>query len=402
MPEKVVVTGVGLFTALGKGVQQNFNMLKQARHGLRHLRMLETKLKNDFFYGEIEESAENLARSLGITDVEGTTRTSVLGMHAIQEAMQQSGINLEGLKRTAFINASTVGGMCEVEKYYFQMLNDEGDYTHYSDTIDIADCTHRMADFFCFDHLVTSISTACSSSANAIQFGARLLQHQEADYIVCGGTDGLSKFTINGFNSLKNIDRNLCRPFDQNRNGLNLGEGAAYVILERESQAKHRGATILAVLNGYSNFNESFHPTAPNPQGEGAYQVMKRALVAAGLKSEQIDYINAHGTATMTNDESESNAMKRLFHDVPVFSSTKPFTGHTLAAAGAVEAVFSILAIQHQCVFPNLNFSEPMESGGLIPQLEFESKPIQHVMTNSYAFGGNNTSLIFSAPNSIL
>lgn len=398
MPVKVVVSGMGIYTALGKGKQQQVEKLLRGQSGLSHLTILDSILKNEFPFGEIKYSSKELAQELGITNTDSITRTSVLGIHAVEEAVQEAGFNRNDLqhKRVAFINASSVGGMCEVEQYYFQMLHDEGDYQHYSDTIDIADCTQRMADFFGIKHFITSISTACSSSSNAIQFGARLLKHHMADIAICGGTDGLSKFTINGFNSLKNLDRNPCRPFDRNRNGLNLGEGAAYIVLEREDDAIHRNARIQASLSGYSNFNESFHPTAPNPEGEGAYQVMKRALHQANLLPSDIDYINAHGTATLTNDESEANAMKRLFDTVPNFSSTKPFTGHTLAAAGAVEAVFSILALQQQCIFPNLNFQEAPEGSDIKPQVQLVSKKMNHVMSNSYAFGGNNTSLIFS------
>ncbi|MCC7031088.1 MAG: beta-ketoacyl-[acyl-carrier-protein] synthase family protein, partial [Chitinophagaceae bacterium] len=244
--------------------------------------------------------------------------------------------------------------------------------------------------------IVTTISTACSSSANAIMLGSRLVQQGHLDVAICGGTDALTRFTINGFNALKNIDKEVCKPFDAGRNGLNLGEGAAYLIIERAADCADRNHTPVAAIKGYCNFHESFHATAPNPEGEGAYQVMKRALLKAGLGANEIQYINAHGTATLTNDESESNAMKRLFQQVPAFSSTKCYTGHTLAAAGAVEAIYSLLALQHQCVYANLNFENPMLGSELMPQTIFEQKPLENVMSNSFAFGGNNASLIFS------
>ena len=396
MNEKIVVSSIGIYTALGKGVQANFEELKNEQTTLSHLEYLQTIHANQFPFGEIKSSTQSLLDSLNLPNKEGYTRTTLLALHALQEAIAGANIDLSNNLRVGIINATTVGGMCEVEKYYFDMLAKKGDYSEFSDTIDCADCTHRLADFFGIKHFVTTISTACSSSANAIILGTRMVQQGHLDIAICGGTDALTRFTINGFNSLKNIDKEPCKPFDAHRNGLNLGEGAAYVIIEKESNCKKRNHVPLAEIKGYCNFNESFHATAPNPQGEGAYQVMKRALEKANLTTKQIQYINAHGTATLTNDESETNAMKRLFNTVPPFGSTKCYTGHTLAAAGAVEAIFSILSLQHQCVFANLNFKNVMQDSLLIPQLKFEQKNIKNVMSNSFAFGGNNASLIFS------
>ena len=397
MTGNIVISGYGIISALGKGVATNFESLKAMTPGLSHLQYLSTLHSDAFPFGEIKHSAEELIQMAKVPSAKGFTRTSTLGILALREAMQMAGLESAKSIRIGLINATSVGGMCEVERYYFDILEHKGDFSEFSDTIDCADCTHRIADHFGISHFVTTISTACSSSANAIMLGARLLNQGSIDVAICGGTDALTRFTINGFNSLKNIDKNPCRPFDQDRNGLNLGEGAAYIILEKESHCTQRNAKPLAMLSGYANYNEAFHPTAPNPEGEGAFQVMKNALQKAGLNSTDIDYINAHGTATLTNDESESNAMKRLFKQVPRFGSTKCYTGHTLAAAGAIEAVYSLLALQHGCVFANLNFKTPMEDFKLIPQVKFEDHlEIKHVMSNSFAFGGNNASLIFS------
>lgn len=395
MNHKIVVSGMGICTALGNGLQANFDMLAMQKPALGSLNFLTTNHANEFPFGEIKKSTEELLHALNLPQHKGYTRTSLLAIMALQQAVQQAGLSFAG-KRVGIVNATTVGGMCEVEKYYFDMLDHAGDYSEFSDTIDCADCTHRLADFFQIKDFVTTISTACSSSANAIMLGTRMVQQGHLDAVICGGTDALTRFTINGFNALKNIDKSPCKPFDAGRNGLNLGEGAAYLIIEKATDCEKRSHTPMAEIKGYCNFNESFHATAPNPEGEGAYQVMKRAIQKAGLRPDEIHYINAHGTATLTNDESESNAMKRLFEKVPPFSSTKCYTGHTLAAAGAVEAIFSILALQKQCVYANLNFQHVMPDEGLIPQLSFESRAMEHVMSNSFAFGGNNASLIFS------
>lgn len=398
MAEKIVVSGVGIYTCLGKGIEKNFKALKQEKHALTSLDFLETIHAKEFPFGEIKKSTADIAHSVSNHWENGFTRTSILGIAAIQEAYESAKIPLKNKLRIGLINSSTVGSMCEIEKYYDDLIEQKPNSSILKDTIDCADCSHRIADYFDIKHFVTTISTACSSSANAIMLGTRLINQGKIDIAICGGTDALTRFTINGFNSLKNIDKNFCSPFDANRNGLNLGEGAAYLVLEKVSNCVERNATPMATLSGYCNFNEAFHPTAPNPAGLGSYEVMKRALAKANLTTKDINYINAHGTATLTNDESESNAMLKLFeNNVPTFSSTKCYTGHTLAAAGAVEAIFSILALQNNCVYGNLNFKNPMPESQLIPQLHFEeNKEMNHVMSNSYAFGGNNASLIFS------
>jgi 3-oxoacyl-[acyl-carrier-protein] synthase-1 len=229
--------------------------------------------------------------------------------------------------------------------------------------------------------------------------GARMLLHGLADFAIAGGGDALSRFTLNGFHSLKNVDRAPCRPFDASRNGLNLGEGAGYVLLEREQDALARGASIVAVLSGWSNANDAYHPTAPSPDGSGALRTMRGSLEKAGLSPADIAYVNAHGTATLNNDVAEAKSIEILWDGAPPpYSSTKPFTGHTLAAAGAVEAIISIGAMEHGIVPPNLNWSEPMEEVGITPARGHEQAAMNHVMSNSFGFGGNNVSLIFSRP----
>ena len=225
--------------------------------------------------------------------------------------------------------------------------------------------------------------------------GARLIKAGELDRVIVGGTDCLTKFTLNGFNSLKILSEEKCKAFDDSRNGLNLGEGAAYLVLEAEHLAKNK--QILGRVLGYGNANDAYHQTASSETGVGAYKAMRDALEIAGIAAEKINYINAHGTATRNNDLSESNALKQIFSsEVPDFSSTKAYTGHSLAAAGALEAVFSILSLQNNLIFPNLNFSKPMQESGLLPITELKNKSVNYVLSNSFGFGGNCTSLIFS------
>jgi 3-oxoacyl-[acyl-carrier-protein] synthase I len=245
---------------------------------------------------------------------------------------------------------------------------------------------------------VTTISTACSSSANAIMLGSRMIKSGKLDIVIAGGVDPLTRFTLNGFNSLMIVDRKQCRPLDQSRDGLNLGEGAAYVILMSEKMVETFNAKSKCIVSGYCNTNDSFHQTALSDDGNGPFLAMQGALIMSKLSVTDIDYINMHGTGTQNNDSAEGKAIERIFHPAyPKLSSTKSFTGHTLGASGAIEAVFSSLAIEQGLIFPNFSFNKTIEGLHLIPETTFQKNvTVNHVLSNSFGFGGNCTSLIFS------
>jgi 3-oxoacyl-[acyl-carrier-protein] synthase-1 len=294
--------------------------------------------------------------------------------------------------------------MREFEKYYYDLQDQhkDGDFAQYADTLDSADHTEKVASILGVKDYISTVSTACSSSSNAIILGAQLIKHGHLDRVICGGADSLCKFTINGFKILMILDSKPCKPFDQSRAGINLGEAAAYVVLESEACAKD-GRTIWGELTGYSNTNDAFHQTASSPNGDGAMLSMTQAIEMAGLAPTDINYINAHGTATENNDLAEGMAIQRLFGDEPpAFSSTKAFTGHTLAAAGSLEAVFSLLALAHNIPYVNLNFERKIDELNIVPVLDLvdmDYDDINHVMSNSFGFGGTNTSLVFSKVN---
>jgi 3-oxoacyl-[acyl-carrier-protein] synthase-1 len=229
-------------------------------------------------------------------------------------------------------------------------------------------------------------------------FGARLIQSGRLDRVIVGGTDALAKFTINGFKTLMILSDSYNTPFDNDRKGLNLGEAAAFLVLESDEVVTKQNKKVLARVAGFGNANDAFHQTASSENGDGAFLAMEKAFKVSGLNPSDIDYINVHGTATPNNDLSEGRAIIRIYGEtnVPDFSSTKPFTGHTLAAAAAIEAVFSVLAIQNSVVFPNLNFTTPMSEFDLVPQTVIKNKNIDHVLSNSFGFGGNCSTLIFS------
>lgn len=396
MPPKIVVTGMGIISSIGNSVEANFYALTHKRTGLSAIENLVTAHKNNIRVGEVKLDNNQLAEKLHLPIVNAYSRTSLLGIIAVKEAIANANLTPKQLGNAGFINASTVGGMDMTERYFFEYENSES-VRRYITTHNIGDVTHQIADYFRLKGIVTSVSTACSSSANAIITAAHLLTTGRADCLIVGGSDALSKFTINGFNSLMILSDSECTPFDAHRKGLNLGEAAAYLVLETEENALRRGAKIKAVLSGWGNANDAYHQTASSEDGQGAYLAMQQALQIAYLQPETIDYINAHGTATPNNDLSESRALLRVFGErVPHYSSTKPFTGHTLGAASSVEAVFSVMALRNDIVFPNLNYQTPMPEVPIRPQTELLHLPVKHVLSNSFGFGGNCSALIFS------
>ncbi|HLW39299.1 MAG TPA: beta-ketoacyl-[acyl-carrier-protein] synthase family protein [Brumimicrobium sp.] len=395
MAQRIAITGMGIVSAIGMNVEENLTSLKGNKHGISKIENIDTILKDSIYVGEIKKSNEELLALLGITDsINNFSRTSMLGALAVKEAIETAEIDVRS-ENIGFINSTTVGGMDIIERYY-NTFEFEKDKQHYIEVHDAGNNTNVICNHLGIKGMVTTISTACSSAANAIMLGARLLKSGRLDKVIVGGMDGLCKFTINGFNTLMILSDTYNQPFDNNRKGLNLGEGAAYLVLESEKSYKKRGKTPLAHLVGYANSNDAFHQTASSEDGEGAFLAMEEAFKVAEINVESIDYVNAHGTATPNNDLSEGRAMLNIFKNkVPDFSSTKPFTGHTLAAAASVEAVFSILAIREKMIYPNLNFTTKMDEFDLIPNRELKNKEVNAVLSNSFGFGGNCSSLIF-------
>ncbi len=397
MAQRVFVTGIGIISAIGHDSAEALDSLRHGRSGVGPISVLETIHRDDLPAAEIRLTNRELADIAGVGDITFFTRTALLGMIAAREAFRNAGLDAaKDSLRSGIVSASTVGGMDKTENY-FRQFEKGTPYNDFIFTHDCGDSTERIADMLGIRDYLTTISTACSSSANAVMQAARLIKHGMLDRALAGGTDALSRFTLNGFNSLMILDKNPCRPFDITRTGLNLGEGAAYLVLESEEAAK--GKKVLAEVMGYANANDAYHQTASSPDGLGPFLSMSGALAMSGLDIKDIDYINAHGTGTDNNDLTEGIAIERIWDkDIPPVSSTKPFTGHTLGAAAAVEAVISILAIQHGLIFQNLNFANKMEELGFEPVKELlTGQKVKHVLSNSFGFGGNDSTLIFSA-----
>ena len=391
----VAVTGMGIVCAIGNDTSSVLDFLRTGQTGIGPMRYLQS-CHNELPVGEVKLSNEEMKRMLGVNEDAIISRTALMGAIAIRQALDNANLDLKG-KRIAIINGTTVGGMDITERYFMQ-IKEEDALLPLIAKHDCGSTTREMADLAGLKEAeVCTVSTACSSAVNAIILGAEMLQNNDADIVIAGGTEALSLFHLNGFNSLMILDKEQCRPFDKNRAGLNLGEGAAFVVLQSLSISSQEGSIF---VRGYANHCDAFHQTASSENGEGAYLAMRDALEMAGLKPQDIQYINAHGTGTPNNDASESAAIRRVFGEkIPPVSSTKGFTGHTTSASGSIETVISILAMQNGFVPENHGWKEQDEeciapfvtSKCINPEIK-----ISNVLCNSFGFGGNDSALVIS------
>lgn len=396
---RVHVAGIGVISAIGTSVEETFESFRKGSSGIGDITLFSSVYQGKLPVGEVRISNADLARKVSANAT--VTRTSLLGIHAAREAVRNAGFDLSKW-RTGLISATTVGGMDKTEHFFEEYrLNSSNGRLREVVNHECGRSTEIIADDLGINGFLSTINTACSSSVNALALGARLIKQGHLDVVVAGGTDALSKFTLNGFNSLMILDSQPCRPFDADRNGLNLGEGAGFVVLVSDNVLEKENLKSSVYISGYANTNDAYHQTASSPEGRGSFGAMSKALEMAALSPGDIDYINLHGTGTANNDLSEGTAIARLYDSAyPKVSSTKAFTGHTLGASGGIEAVFSIMAIRNKCLLPNLRFQTPIPDVGITPVTEFEEGvTVHHVMSNSFGFGGNCSSIIFSKSN---
>lgn len=395
----IAITGAGIVSAIGRNKAEALSSLVEGRSGICEMKVLRS-VHRELPVGEVKMSNDEMKEALGLPSDKIISRTTLMGMLAVREAITEAGLGSG--ERQLLISGTTVGGMDVSEELYPRLKggietlgasekealrrHDGG-----SSTEDIAACFKGVFDGW------TTVSTACSSAANAIMLGARLIKAGKADVVVAGGAEALTRFHLGGFNSLMILDHEPCKPFDAKRQGLNLGEGAGYIVLESGDHAQKRGAKPIGWLTGYGNACDAFHQTATSENGEGPFLAMQEALRTAGLQAKDISYVNAHGTGTGNNDSSESAALRRVFGEgLPPVSSTKAFTGHATSAAGGIEAVICLLAMQEQFIPANLGFSAPSE-GCILPSTGATGQELRHIMSNSFGFGGNDSCLIFSS-----
>lgn len=393
----IAITGLGIICAIGNNSQQVLDSLVNRKTGVGMMKYLQS-CHTELPVGEVKLSDDELKTLLGLPVESLYSRTTLLGAVAVKQAMADAGLSADMLvgKNVVLVSGTTVGGMDVTERILADMREalqtpnaNRSTPIDYVKRHDCGSTTNEIAQICGLDCEVCTISTACSSAINSIIVGCEMLRSGEADLVIAGGSEALSKFHLNGFNTLHILDTEVCRPFDATRVGLNLGEGAAFVVLQKDK------ADGKAYIGGYGNKCDAFHQTASSDDGEGAYLAMCEALESSGIDKSQIDYINAHGTGTPNNDPSESVALKRIFgDDMPLVSSTKGFTGHTTSASGSIETVICVLAMQNNFVPVSYGFSLVDEA--CIHPFEGDDKQhrMDYVICNSFGFGGNDSSLL--------
>lgn len=387
-----VVTGMGILAAPGFGIEEVWEAIQKGQSGLKPLTLFESPRYGQVLTGEVQRDLTELGAPLR------GSRSDRLAWLAACQAIESSKINLQSCaERAGVLLGCSVGGSFDSERFLTALIKQGKMRVRPTRFHECASAIEIIADDFGLYGPSMAVATACSSGALAIATAADLIMAGEADVMLAGGADSLSRMTWGGFHSLLLVDSAGCRPFDANRAGMSLGEGAALLVIEAEEIARKRGATILARLAGWGASCDAYHATAPHPQGAGAAAAMRSALRRASLDPKAIDYVNAHGTGTRDNDVAEASALKAVFSEkMPPVSSTKRFFGHSLAASGAIEAVVCIEALRRGQMPPNIGFNTPDSAIGLEPVKELKPASLTHVMSNSFGFGGNNAVLIFS------
>ncbi len=390
---EIYVTGLGCISPIGKNVDENLESLESGSSGIKRAKFFKSKYVGHLLFGEVNYSNEQILSMLNLRNRRGLTRTDLLAFKAFQEVVADAKLTTEHIssRDTAFISASTVGGMCLTNQLYNDS-NNLSDTSEFLESYSSYSHSLKIAHEYGLKGFVDVINTACSSSANAIMNGARLIKAGKAKRAIVGGVDSLSKYTVNGFFSLQILSKSVCAPFDANRDGLNLGEAATYIVLESEEVAQNKKK--YGKVLGYGNANDAFHPSSLSENGAGITQSIYDAFKTANISPKQIDYINCHGTGTNNNDEVELRALTKIFKELPPFNSLKTYVGHTLGAAGAIEVLFSLLTISNNRIFRQTNFKNVIDEFKKEPVVTKIDKEVDVVMSNSYGFSGNCTSLI--------
>lgn len=405
---RVVVTGLGIVSPLGSAVSKTWDAVVNGRSGVKRIEAFDTSLLTTKIAAMVSDFDPTLAMNL--KDVRKTDVFVQFAVEAARQAMEDSGLEIteELAPRAGVAMGSGIGGLPWIEKYY-SIMAESG--------------PRKISPFFIPGAIINmapgfvsmkyglmgpnlSIVTACTTGAHNIGHAGRMISYGDADVMFAGGTEMASSMLgVGGFAAARALStRNdepekASRPWDRDRDGFVLGEGAGVVVLEEYEHAKKRGAHIYAELIGFGMSADAYHMTAPEPNGIGFGLAMKNTLADAGVSLEAVDYINAHGTSTIVGDELEARSIKKLFgaHAYKLaVSSTKSMTGHLLGAAGAVEAIFSVLAIRDQVAPPTINLDNPDEGCDLnfVPHHAQKMK-IDVVLSNSFGFGGTNGSLLF-------
>ncbi|HYF70425.1 MAG TPA: beta-ketoacyl synthase N-terminal-like domain-containing protein [Ohtaekwangia sp.] len=393
MKRSVNVAGAGIISCLGSSWAETAEALQRGESGLSEMQLPNSKI---ITVGQVKIPNEELAHRVGSNH--DFTRTVLLGLHAAKEAYLQSGIQIMERWRVGMVSATMGGGMDKTEQFYPVFLEDSARgklrnvVNHYP-----GKCTELMADALNIRDIISTVNTGSASALNAIMYGARLIAHDKADVIFAGGTDALTRFAMQGLDDMGLCDNNRCRPFDETCAGLNVGEGAAFIVLVSDHVVRDEGIGAIATLSGYASSNFIHNAFPSTVKEEAAFQAMDRAIQMAGLHVSDIDYVNLFGTGVPDFDLIEAAAIHRLFgNQLPKLSSTKGFTGFTSGASGAIEAVIALMSLSHQCVYPNAGFEKKIPEVGILPEQQFNAASVQHTMVNSFSFHGNCSSIVLS------
>ena len=398
---RAAVTGLGIITAVGCEVHAFWENLLKGVCGIDALTLFDASRYRSQKAAEVKGFDPGLYFSNRY--LQRISRCDQLGLKATEEAILDSGLDWrrEDRERVGIFIGGGAGGIFSAERYRKEMLQKGRRRVRPSLLLPFATCTitDAIAEEYGILGPRATIATACSSSATAIGYALSSIRSGEVDVAIGGGSESLSEVTFGGFNALRSIDEDCCRPFDLNRKGLSLGEGGAILVIEEGEHALRRGAKVYAEVLGYGLTGDGYHMTAPDPEGNGALRAMKEALRDSGIGPEDVSYINAHGTATPANDLAETRAIKALLgqraRKIPV-SAIKSMVGHCLGAAGAVEAVATVLSVKENRIPPTIHYQTPDPECDLdyVPN-QSRIVPVEVAFSNSFAFGGNNTALVF-------
>jgi 3-oxoacyl-[acyl-carrier-protein] synthase II len=391
---RIVVSGLGVVSPYGAGVKTFWAGLAAGTCAIRPITLIET----DGFRSRIaaEVPADTVA-GLGVSA--RRTRADRLGLAAAREALADADLSARDRAETALVVGAVGGGMFEGEQWYWEETRNGRPSPRITALRSILPCTHAETLGFRLGlgGPKETVVMACASGAAAIALGADLIREGAASCALVGGVDALTRICFMGFNALRLLDPEPCRPFDRDRKGMSIGEAAAFLVLEDAERCRARGARHHGELLGAAVTTDAHHVTAPHPEGEGMVRAMTQALRAAQVAPHEIGYVNAHGTGTLQNDRTEALALARVFGAGRVLvSSTKSLVGHTMAAAGSLEAVATLLTLQHGLVPPtaHLEHVDPEIPFDCVPRVAREA-PLERALSNSFGFGGQNVSLIF-------
>ncbi len=406
MSRRVVITGMGVLSPIGNSVSQFFEGLRSGQNGIGDITLFDT---TDFSVKIAGEVKIDLTEHIEKKELNRIDRFSALALIAADQAVEQSGIySAPDLERIGVIIGSGIGGIRTFEDQHTRLLNSPRRVSPFFIPAMISDIAPgHISIKYGFKGPNYSVVSACATATHAIGDAFRMINYGDADAIVTGGTEAsISPMSIAGFTNMKALTRNpdkysASRPFDANRDGFVMGEGAGILVLEELEHARARSANILGEVSGYGATGDAYHLTSPAPNGEGAARAMELAVKDAGLKPSDVNYINAHGTSTLYNDKNESIAIRTVFGkhaDNLYVSSTKSMTGHLLGATGGIEAITSILSIQNRFVPPTIHFETPDPDCNLnyVPNNAITDVDIDVVISNTFGFGGHNAVILFN------